>query len=155
MGFPRQEHWSDLPFLLHGNSQTQGLNPCLLIGRQILYHRATWEACVICISLDIFVILVQTCTYTCVCVCIYSISPLDISAWSLLQVATWSLQLFWVVLPTTSWIYLRNFTVDMSKCKLRFSIQCHAILDRKNSEPLSLIYYPLLPFIYKLSPTTT
>ena len=30
MGFPRQEYWSGLPFLLQGILPTQGLNPCLL-----------------------------------------------------------------------------------------------------------------------------
>ena len=31
-------------FLLQGIFPTQGLNPCLLLGRQILYHCATWVA---------------------------------------------------------------------------------------------------------------
>ena len=30
MGFPRQEYWSELPFLLHGIFLIQGSNPCLL-----------------------------------------------------------------------------------------------------------------------------
>ena len=40
MGFPRQDHWSDLSShsLLQGISSTQGLNPGLLHCRQILYH---------------------------------------------------------------------------------------------------------------------
>ena len=47
MGFSRQEAWSGLPFLLQGIFLTQGSNPCLLrllVGRQVLYHWATWEA---------------------------------------------------------------------------------------------------------------
>ena len=31
-------------FLLQGIFLTQGLKPCLLFGKEILYHRATWEA---------------------------------------------------------------------------------------------------------------
>ena len=31
-------------FLLQGIFLTQGSNPCLLLGRQILYHWVTWEA---------------------------------------------------------------------------------------------------------------
>ena len=41
MGFPRQEYWSGLPFLLQGIFPTQGLNPCLLHCKQILYCWAT------------------------------------------------------------------------------------------------------------------
>ena len=39
-GFPRQEYWSGLHFLLQGLNfvPTQGSNLCLLLGRQILYH---------------------------------------------------------------------------------------------------------------------
>jgi len=47
MGFPRQEHWSGLPFPPPGDLLTQGSNPSLLrlcIGRQIVYPWATWEA---------------------------------------------------------------------------------------------------------------
>ena len=35
MGFPRQEYWSGLPFLLQGILLTQGLNPGLLHCRRI------------------------------------------------------------------------------------------------------------------------
>ena len=38
MGFPRQEYWSGLPFLLQRIFPTQGLDPGLLHCRQILYH---------------------------------------------------------------------------------------------------------------------
>ena len=31
-------------YLLQGIFLTKGLNPRLLLGRQILYHKATWEA---------------------------------------------------------------------------------------------------------------
>ena len=44
LGFPRQETGMGCHFLLQGIFLTQGSNPCLLIGRQILYHWATWEA---------------------------------------------------------------------------------------------------------------
>ena len=44
MGFPRQENWSGFPVLLQGIFPTQGLNLRLLLGRQILYDWATWEA---------------------------------------------------------------------------------------------------------------
>ena len=37
MGFPRQEYWMGRHFLLQGIFPTQGLNPSLLLGRQILY----------------------------------------------------------------------------------------------------------------------
>ena len=40
MGFPRQEYWIELHFLLQAIFLTQGLNPHLLLGRQILYHSA-------------------------------------------------------------------------------------------------------------------
>ena len=38
MGFPRQEHWSGLPFPTPGDLPTQGLSRCFCIGRWILYH---------------------------------------------------------------------------------------------------------------------
>ena len=38
MGFSRQQYWSELHFILQGIFLTQGLNPCLLHFRQILYH---------------------------------------------------------------------------------------------------------------------
>ena len=38
MGFPKQEYWSGLPFLLHGIVPTQGLNLSLLHCRQTLYR---------------------------------------------------------------------------------------------------------------------
>ena len=44
VGFPRQEHWSGLPFLLQGIFSTQGWNPNLLHWQQILYHWAIGEA---------------------------------------------------------------------------------------------------------------
>ena len=44
MGFPRQEYWSGWPLPSQGVLPTQGSSPCLLLGRQILYHWATWEA---------------------------------------------------------------------------------------------------------------
>ena len=44
MEFSRQEYWSGLPFPPHGIFLTQGLNPCLLLGRQILFYWATREA---------------------------------------------------------------------------------------------------------------
>ena len=37
MGFSRQKYWSGLHFLLQGIFLIQGLNPYLLLGRQILY----------------------------------------------------------------------------------------------------------------------
>ena len=48
VGFPRQEYWSGLPFLLQGIFLTQGLNPHLftspaLEGR-FSTTSATWEA---------------------------------------------------------------------------------------------------------------
>ena len=44
MRFPWQDYWSGLPFPSPRDFPTQGSNPCLLLGRQILYHWATWEA---------------------------------------------------------------------------------------------------------------
>ena len=44
MGFPRQEYWSGLLFSSLEIFLTQGLNPSLLHGRQILYHWGTREA---------------------------------------------------------------------------------------------------------------
>ena len=44
MGFPRQEYWSGLLFSSPEIFLTQGLNPSLLHGRQILYHWGTREA---------------------------------------------------------------------------------------------------------------
>ena len=47
MEFPRQEYWSGLPFPAPGNLPNPGIKPKLpastCIGRQILYHCATWE----------------------------------------------------------------------------------------------------------------
>ena len=48
MGFPRQECWSGLHFLLQGIFLTQGWNLCHLRCKQILYHWATGEAHVFC-----------------------------------------------------------------------------------------------------------
>ena len=42
MRFPRQEYWSELPFSPPGDIPDQTCVFC--IGRQILYHRAAWEA---------------------------------------------------------------------------------------------------------------
>ena len=39
MGFPRQQYWSGLPFPSPGDLPDPGM-----IGRQVLYHWATWEA---------------------------------------------------------------------------------------------------------------
>ena len=48
MGFSRQEYWSGLPFPLPGNLPDRGINSHVscasLIGRQILYQGAIWEA---------------------------------------------------------------------------------------------------------------
>ena len=47
MGFPKQEYWSGLPFPSPGDLPNPGIKPAslyLCIGRQILYHWATWEA---------------------------------------------------------------------------------------------------------------
>ena len=44
MGFPRQEYWSGLLFLLQGLFPTQGSNMRLPHCRQILYHWVTREA---------------------------------------------------------------------------------------------------------------
>ena len=38
--FPRQEYWSGLPFPSPGNLPDSGTEPCLLLGKQILYHWA-------------------------------------------------------------------------------------------------------------------
>jgi len=38
-GFPRQKSWSWLPFPSSGIFPTNRSSPCLLLGRQILYHR--------------------------------------------------------------------------------------------------------------------
>ena len=46
MGFSRQEYWSGLPFPSPGNLPDPGIKPTSpfsCIGRQILYHCATWE----------------------------------------------------------------------------------------------------------------
>ena len=51
MRFPWQDYWSGLPFPSPGDLPTQGSNPCLLLGRQILYHWATWEALSVLIGL--------------------------------------------------------------------------------------------------------
>ena len=51
MRFPWQDYWSGLPFSSPGDLPTQGSNPCLLLGRQILYHWATWEALSVLIGL--------------------------------------------------------------------------------------------------------
>ena len=59
MGFPRQEYWSGLPFPPLGDLPYPGVETtsCVsYIGRQILYHCATWEAhtqaCVVRVTLD-------------------------------------------------------------------------------------------------------
>ena len=44
MEFLRQEYWSGCHFLLQGIFLTQGSTCVPCIGRQILYHWATWEA---------------------------------------------------------------------------------------------------------------
>ena len=45
MEFSRQEHWSRLPFPTPGDLPDPGIIFCIsCIGRQILYHCATWEA---------------------------------------------------------------------------------------------------------------
>ena len=44
MAFARQEYWSGLLLPHPGDLPTQESNPCLLLGRWILYHWAAWEA---------------------------------------------------------------------------------------------------------------
>ena len=44
MGFPRQEHWSELPFPSPGDHPNPDIESRLLHCRWIVYHRATWEA---------------------------------------------------------------------------------------------------------------
>ena len=44
MGFSRQEYWSRLPFPPPRDLPNPGIEPGSYIGRQILYHLATWEA---------------------------------------------------------------------------------------------------------------
>ena len=45
MGFPRQEHWSGLPFPPPGDLPDPGIEPCRLLRcRQLLHRRATREA---------------------------------------------------------------------------------------------------------------
>ena len=58
MGFPRQEYWRWLPFPSPGDLLHQWSNPCLLLGRQILYHWATWEA-QFCISVQFSCLVVS------------------------------------------------------------------------------------------------
>ena len=62
MGFSRQAHWSGLPFPPPGNLLDPGIKPgspeSTCIGRQILYHCASWEAQYVCVCV-------------CVCVCVY------------------------------------------------------------------------------------
>ena len=50
MAFPRQESLSGLPLSSPGICLTQGSNSLLLLGRQILYHWATWETPMLLIS---------------------------------------------------------------------------------------------------------
>ena len=47
MGFPRQGYWNELLFPPPGDLPDQGLNLGLLLGRQIHYHQAHWEAILI------------------------------------------------------------------------------------------------------------
>ena len=42
VGFPRQEHWSGLPFPFPGDLPNPGSNTCLLLRKVILYHWVTW-----------------------------------------------------------------------------------------------------------------
>ena len=47
MGFSKQEHWSGMPFPPPGDLPDPGIQPVSqvsCIGKQILYHEATWEA---------------------------------------------------------------------------------------------------------------
>ena len=43
VGFPRQEYWSGLPFPFPGDLPNPGIKPVSCLGRQILYHWATWQ----------------------------------------------------------------------------------------------------------------
>ena len=52
LGFPRQEYWSGLHFFLQRIFPTHRLNSCLLLGRWILYHWATWEPHFVIIDLN-------------------------------------------------------------------------------------------------------
>ena len=64
--FPGKNTGEGCHFLLQGIFLTQELNPCLLLGRWILYHWAIWEASVSNVILQIMVS-----HYMYVCVCIY------------------------------------------------------------------------------------
>ena len=51
MGFPRQEYWSELPFPPSGDLvEPEPASGVSCIGRQSLYHWATWEWCHMCAS---------------------------------------------------------------------------------------------------------
>ena len=55
VGFPRQEYWSGLPFLLQGIFPAQGLNPGLLHCRRILYwlsHQGSKKTESLCYTLE-------------------------------------------------------------------------------------------------------
>ena len=48
--FSRKEYWSQLPFPTPGDLPDPGMEPCVscvsCIGKEILYHCVTWEACI-------------------------------------------------------------------------------------------------------------
>ena len=48
--FPGKINGMGCHFLLQGNFPTQGSNPCLQVGRWILYHCATWEALIVAVA---------------------------------------------------------------------------------------------------------
>ena len=52
---------------LQGIFLTQGLNLCLLLDRQIIYHQATRETLNMCIHMCVYI---HECVCVCVCVCI-------------------------------------------------------------------------------------
>ena len=60
--FPGESTGASCHFLLQGIFTTQGLNPCLLLGRMILYHCTTWDKVALCHS---FFLLSNT--LLCVC----------------------------------------------------------------------------------------
>ena len=136
MGFPKQEYWSGLPFSSPRDPPDLGLEPASCIGRQILYHRAPWEALITDIYMFIFHCL---CVRVCqLLICVHLLpTPLTVACQAPLSMK-FSRQEYWSRLPFPS---LEDLPNQGSNPGLPHCVQIVYCLSHQGSPFYSLFIY--------------